>query len=405
MKSLLTIALLSVSLWSGAQNYWDDENYNPILTNVQYLQLVPDARSAGMGEAGVASSPDAFSMHWNPAKFAFLENKYGIAVSYSDYLWMNLMWKFNDKMDISTGFNTLHACMKIKEKSALAFSFTYFDAFGDITYTDEYGNELGTFKPLDLNLDLAYSYRFSNTFSAALAGRYIYSRMTQDQSIQAEGKGSASSVAFDLAVYYQQPLELGSRDGEIRWGVDVSNIGMKMAYFFYPEKKSFLPTNLRLGAGFTYYFDENNSLSFQFDANKLLVPTPPVYMRDEMGNPVYDEDGNPVVAEGMDPNVTVCKGMIQSWYDAPGGFKEEMHEWAVAGGFEYRYKTFFSARSGIFYEHKTKGNRRYYTAGAGFRVGIFGMDFGLILPLEEKISDSYVSIFYLRSSAAISFGR
>ena len=401
MRSLLIVLLVAVSILSPGQFVYQEEGYNPIHTSAWYLQFAPDARSVGAGESGVASSPDLFSMFWNPAKFAFIEDRIGIAVSFSDYLWMNMMWKFNDKMDMSTGFNTFHASMKIKKRSALAFSFTYFDALNEITFTDEFGQELGTYKPYDLNLDVAYSLRLTSNFSAAVATRYIYSNLGMFQFNNGTEVKPAQSMAFDLAVYYQKPLELGSKEGEIRWGIDLSNIGMKMSYVEDVGDEEFLPANLRLGAGFTYKFDNRNSLSVQFDANKLQVPTTPYYLRDSLGHPVYDKNNNPVIEKGMDPDVSVVKGMVQSWYDAPGGFEEEIHEWAVAGGFEYRYKTFFSARSGIFYEHKIKGNRRYYTAGAGFKAGIFGMDLGLKFPIDRALKDDYISIFYLRTSIAI----
>ena len=374
-----------------------------IRTTAQYLQFVPDARAIGMGQVGAASSPDVHSMHWNPAKYAFLENRFGIGVSYSDVLWMN--WARNKSLgdgdfDLSTGFIVMHSYFSFQERHTLAFSLKSF-SWREITLTDEFGNELGTYTPYEMSVDVAYSYRFSPSFSAALATRYIHSNLTQGQFVQGQDTYIGRSVAFDMAVYYQKPLELGSRDGEIRWGVDISNIGMKMSYIEDDEDKNFLPTNFRIGAGFTCFLDENNSLSIQIDANKLLVPTPPVYLRDSMGVPVYDDDGKPVIAEGKNPNVSVCRGMVQSWYDAPGGFQEELHEWMIAGGLEYRFKTIFSLRSGVLYENKTKGNRQFFTFGGGFGLGPFSMNLGLQVPLNRKLTDDYISIIYLRTSLAI----
>ncbi len=402
MRSFLITLLMAVSLLSSGQYYYMDGDNNPIRTAVDYLLIALDARSVGTGESGGASSPDIFSMYWNPAKYAFFEDRFGIAVSFSNYPWMNEMYWFNKDLELSIGFNALHGCWKINDRSALASSFTYYKAFTDVTFTDEFGNQLGTFEPYDLNVDLAYSYRFSDNLSAALAGRYIFSKMIQGQFVQGAETKNASAVAFDMAVYYRKPLSLGSKEGELRLGAGISNIGNKISYVFDADNKRFIPTNLRLGAGFTYRFSEDHSLSCQLDANKLLVPTPPIYMVDSFGLPVYDDEGDLVIAEGMDPNVSVFRGMIQSWYDAPGGLEEEWHEWAFGGGFEYRYKTIFSGRTGIFYENKTKGYRRFFTAGAGFKAGVFEMDMGVKVPIDRAIKDDYFSIFYLRSSIAIS---
>ena len=217
------------------------------------------------------------------------------------------------------------------------------------------------------------------------------------------------SVALDLAAYFQKPFELGSRSGEVRGGVNISNIGTKMSFYRYAVKKNFLPTNFRIGAGFTYSFDERNSLAVQFDANKLLVPTPPVYLveTDSTGNtyPVYDDEGNLVIDKGRDPDVSVIRGMVQSWYDAPGGFTEELHEWMVGGGLEYRFKTLFSLRSGILYEHKTKGTRQFFTFGGGFGIGPFSMNIGLQVPMNRRLSDDLMSFIYLRTSIAINISK
>lgn len=399
MKWFIILCLLVISSWSAAQSYWNDDDNNPIFTSVSYLLMAPDARSTGLGDAGVASAPDIHSMYWNPAKYSFLEERSGISVSYSDYLWMKEMWKFNDDISLNIGFNTLQAYYKLNERLALATSFTYFRLFDEIIYTDAFGNDLGIFKPLDINVDLACSYKFTNTLSAALATRYIFSRLAQSQFVQGGEIINMQSVAFDLAVYYEQPVDFGQEEGVLRIGAQISNIGNKMSYKEDAEHKSFIPTNLRFGAGFTYTFSEKHSLAFQMDANKLLVPTPPVYERDSItGGPVYDDEGNWVIADGMDPNVSVFRGMIQSWYDAPGGFREEMREWAFGGGFEYRYKTILALRSGLFYEHKTKGGRRYFTTGIGCKVKFFGLDLGINIPMDIPITDSYLAIFYLRTS-------
>ncbi|MFA4864338.1 MAG: PorV/PorQ family protein, partial [Bacteroidales bacterium] len=165
--------------------------------------------------------------------------------------------------------------------------------------------------------------------------------------------------------------------------------------------KDFIPTNLRAGIGFTTKFNASNSLTFLADFNKLLVPTPPVYLRDSLGYPVYDDENNRVISKGMDPNVSVLRGMFQSWYDAPGGFEEEMKEWSFGIGAEYWFRSNFSARAGIYHEDKTKGTRRYFTTGIGIRFGYFGFDTGILIPFEENAFNA----FNLRSSIMLDIGR
>ena len=295
MKTLPVLFLMAFSLGSYAQSYWYSDDYNPIRKAADYLQFAPDARSVGTGESGSASSPDIFSMYWNPAKYAFFEDRFGIAVSFSNYPWMKEMYMFSKDLDWTIGYDALHGCWKISDRSAVAFSFTYYKAFSDVTYLDEYGNELGTFDPYDLNVDLAYSYRISDVFSAAVAARYIRSKFfPSGEFIQGVKAKNGNSFACDLAVYYQKPLSLGSGEGELRLGAGISNIGNKMSFLESDNNKLFIPTNLRFGAGFTYRLSDDHSLSCQLDANKLLVPTPPLYLRDSLGQPVYDDNGNPV---------------------------------------------------------------------------------------------------------------
>jgi hypothetical protein len=189
-------------------------------------------------------------------------------------------------------------------------------------------------------------------------------------------------------------------DGSLSCGLNISNIGSKMSYSETAINKNFIPTNLRAGVGLTTKFNSDHSLTVLADVNKLLVPTPPVYMRDSLGRPVYDGEGNPVIEKGMDPNVSVLRGMFQSWYDAPYGFKEEMQEWSFGIGFEYWLKDIFSARAGLYYENETKGTRRYFTTGLGVRYGYFGYDLGILVPFEER----YFNAFNLRASIMLDIG-
>jgi len=368
-----------------------------ITTAVPFLLLAPDSRGTALGTLGAASNPDAFSMHWNPAKYAFSDKRLGVAVSYTPWYW--LLIQDYDPLDLSFGYQAFNLYFKIKDRMAIATSMVYY-SFGDVTFTDEYGNDLGTYNPYEFYNDISFSYRISEVLSLGMAGRLIYSNLTQGQYVQGAETSAGVSVAMDISTYYQKTISLGSKEGEIAWGINISNIGSKMSYSETAVQKDFIPTNLKAGIGFTTKFNSSNSLTFLADFNKLLVPTPPVYLRDSLGNPVYDDENNPVISKGMDPNVSVMRGMIQSWYDAPYGFEEEMKEWSFGIGAEYWLKSIFSARSGIYYENETKGARRYFTTGAGIRLGYFGFDIAILVPFEE----TEFKAFNLRSSIMIDIG-
>lgn len=378
-RGFIVILLVFIAAYSiQAQSYKEvagQEGSRVITTAVPFLIIAPDARSGGMGEVGVASEPDANSMHWNPAKYAFIDKKFGFALSYSP-------WLRSLVNDINLAY--LAGFYKIDDKSAVGASLLYF-SLGDITFTDEFGGELGTYNPNEFSIDGTYSRKFSEVISGAVAARFIYSNLTQGQFVQGAETSAGTSFAADVAVYYKKPVDLGKMDGEVTWGVNISNIGNKISYSQTAVKKDFIPTNLRVGAGFKVNFDDYNSLNTMIDFNKLQVPTPPVYATDSAtGLPIYDNQGNPVIAKGMNPNVGVVEGMIQSWYDAPYGFSEEMREWAIAFGIEYWYAKQFSLRGGFFYEDVTKGNRKFFTVGAGLRYSVFGLDLSYLIPIEQQ---------------------
>jgi len=368
-----------------------------IRTAVDYLLLAPDARGTALGTIGAASTPDDFSAHWNPAKYAFTDKKFGVAISYTPFYW--LIIEDYDPLDLSFGFKAFNLYFKIKEKMAISTSMVYL-SLGDITFTDEFGNMLGTYRPCELFNDVSFSYRINDVLSLGMAGRFIYSNLTQGQFVQGAETHPGISFAVDLSAYYQQPISLGSMDGSLSCGLNISNIGSKMSYSESAINKNFIPTNLRVGVGLTTKFNSDHSLTVLADVNKLLVPSPPVYMRDSLGNPVYDEENNPIISKGMDPNVSVLRGMFQSWYDAPYGFKEEMQEWSFGLGFEYWLLDKFSARAGLYYENETKGTRRYFTTGIGVRFGYFGYDIGILIPFEER----YFNAFNLRASIMVDIG-
>lgn len=378
MKKALVFffSLLFTCYGLSAQDTYDD--IRVITTAVPFMMVSPDARAGAMGEAGVATEPDANSMHWNPAKYAFIEKDFGFGIGYTPWL-RSLVSDIN--LAYVSGFG------RINDMSAVAATLRYF-SLGSITFTDEFGNDRGTYEPNEFALDATYSRKFSETISGAVAARFIYSNLTLGQTVGGVDTRAGTSVAADVAVYYQKPVTMGSTDGEVRWGINISNIGTKISYSPSASKKDFIPTNFKAGAGFTVNLDDYNTLSATLDINKLLVPTPPVYLVeiDSLGNsnPVYDDEGNLVVDKGKNPDVSTVQGIIQSWYDAPYGFNEEMREFSFAFGLEYWYAKQFSLRGGFFYEDATKGDRKFFTVGAGLRYNIFGLDLAYLIPLEQQ---------------------
>jgi hypothetical protein len=375
---LVIIIILNVALlncYAQNTNEWlGQETINTITTSVPFLMIAPDARSGAMGDAGVSSTPDVNSMHWNPAKYAFIEKDMGFSVSYSP--WLRKL--VNDINLAYLGFYK-----RIDDRQTVAATLLYF-SLGDITFTDEMGNSLGTYRPNEFSIDGTYSRKLSNNLSGAVAARFIYSNLTQGQFVQGHETHAGTSIAADVSVYWQKEITMANLDGLFAWGINISNIGAKISYTDNVIK-DFIPTNLRIGPSLTLDIDEYNTISFMVDVNKLLVPTPPIYeVNDSTGQQVVDPaTGKPIVLKGKNPEVSVVTGMIQSFYDAPGGFSEEMREFSFAVGAEYWYDKQFALRAGFFYEDKTKGNRKFFTVGAGLRYNVFGLDFSYLIPLEQ----------------------
>jgi len=379
-NSRLRIVLFSgLFVFSSAAVVAQDSNYigqdlNTITTAVPFLQIAPDARSGGMGEVGVASTPDANSLHWNPAKYTYLESDMGFSLSYSP--WLRALVS-----DINLAYLTGYK--KLANDQVISGSLLYF-SLGDITFTDITGELIGNYRPSEFALSGAYSRKLTENISGAVTARYIHSNLTQGQSVGGASTKPGNSYAADVAVYSQHELEFKNMEGFFAWGVNISNIGAKISYSDDNTQRDFIPTNLRLGPSLTLDVDDYNRLTFMVDFNKLLIPTPPVYALDEDGQPVYDDNGEAVIAEGKDPDVSVPVGMYQSFYDAPGGFNEEMHEVAIGAGVEYWYDKQFAIRGGYFYEHETKGNRKFFTLGAGLRYNVFGLDFSYLIPTDQR---------------------
>ncbi len=354
---LFGISLLFTSFKSYSQNY---SGQNTITTAVPFVNIGPDARAGGMGEVGAATEPDAASMHWNPAKLAFIKDDYGIAISYSPWL----RGLVND-IDLSY----LSGFVRLDDKSTISASLKFF-SLGGITFTDKEGLRIGEYKPNEFSVDAGYSRKFSPKFSGAVSARFIYSNLTQGQFVEGVSTKPGTSVAADIGLFYTNELHINwLESSDIGFGFVITNIGSKISYSNDDLAKDFIPTNLRLGPSWLLGIDEYNTIKLSFDLNKLLVPTPSFGEVDSL-NP-QDDAAN---------TIGVIEGMITSFYDAPGGFSEEMKEIIWTVGAEYWYDRQFGVRAGYFHESNMKGGRKYFTFGVGFRYNVFGLDFSYIAP-------------------------
>jgi len=368
------------------------QRINTITTAVPFLLIAPDSRSSAMGDVGVALSGDANSIHWNPAKLAFIEpkNDVGFSMSYSP-------WLRNLVKDINLAY--ISGYKRIDKMSVVGMSLRYF-SLGDIAFTDIFGNNIRNFKPNEFAIDLAYSRKLSDNFSAGIVGRYINSNLTGGVSAQGVDTKAGQSVAADISMFYESnKLSLSDKDATLAFGLNISNIGAKMAYTSGADR-DFIPTNMRLGTAFNLNLDQYNKITFALDANKLLVPTRPVYQLFE-GNTVSGADGQPIIFSGRDNNVGVAQGIFGSFTDAPGAiildedgstesvekgskFKEEMREVNLSFGTEYTYNNIFAVRGGYFHEHATKGNRRFISLGAGVKYSKFQLDLSYLIALTQN---------------------
>lgn len=346
---------------------------NTITTAVPFLLICPDSKQGGMGEVGAATPADANSIHWNVAKLAFAEKKGGAAISVTPWLKQLVP-------DIYLYYIAGYA--KISKTQTIGASLRYF-SLGNITFTDIVGNTTGQFRPNEFALDLAYSQKLSKTLSAGLAARYIRSNLTGNYTLSnGQATKAGTSVAVDVGLYYQsQKLKINDKKATASLGLVFSNIGQKLSY---SVKKDFIPMNLRLGGGLKMNIDDYNTFGIYGDLNKLLVPTQPVYLKTVSGNDSTDINQQKIIVAGKDPNVPVAKGILQSFSDAPGGAKEELKEINYSVGFEYWYAKTFAVRAGYFNEAKTKGNRKFFTAGIGLRYNVFGLDMAYLIPITQR---------------------
>lgn len=357
---LYILALLTLlALPAAAQK---EDFFNPVNTSVTSQTIAPDARSAGMGDVGVATDPDVVSQYWNPAKYPFTISRAGVALNYTPWL-----RELVNDMDLAY----LAGYYRIGDYSAVSASLRYF-SLGEVFLGTS--DDAMTINPYEMSLDVAYSLMLSETFSIGAAVRWIYSDLTYDYT---SDTAPGSAFAADLACYYQNYINLGQRECQLGLGLNISNIGSKIS-FGGDNNSEFIPTNMRLGASLMIPIDEYNRFTIAADANKLLVPT---YPKQEDGESTEDYQ------ERVQKNyydVSSISGIFKSFGDAPGGIKEELQEvqWSVGG--EYVYHDKFALRAGYHHESANKGNRKYFTVGAGFKMSVFSLDAGYVIATAKS---------------------
>ena len=373
MKRLtLVLSLMLLMTLSASAQRKKTDIFNPVYTAVTSQTIAPDARAAGMGDVGVATDPDVNSQYWNPAKYPFTISRAGVSLNYTPWLrqLVNDMYLAN-----------LVGYYRIGDFSAVSTSLRYFN-MGEVTMKESIGGSNGmTINPYEMSFDVAYSLLLSEKFSIAAGLRWIYSDLTYDYSSETT---PGSAFAADIAAYYQNYINIGQRECQLGIGLNISNIGSKIN-FGSDTNSEFIPTNMRLGASLMIPVDEYNRFSIAADANKLLVPTRPIQGENESQ---VDYDAR-LQKDYYD--VSSIAGIFKSFGDAPGGFKEELQEvgWSLGG--EYTYNDKFSLRAGYHHESETKGNRKYFTVGAGFKMSAFSLDAGYVIataksnPLDQTL--------------------
>jgi hypothetical protein len=378
--SYIYIILLS-PLFAIAQTTTNGSNTsNAIPTAVPFLNISPDSRSGAMGDAGVALSPDVNANFWNPSKLAFLDTaSNSIGLSYSP-------WLRHLVPDVSISY--LSFAHNIDKRNTVGLSLRYFN-LGSIQLVDANQNDQGTYRPSEFSIDGSFARKFGNNFSLGLTLRYIHSNLSNQSFASGSSQATKAGSAFaaDVSMYHTKDVQQFGKDATFSYGLNISNIGTKVSYSDVGPAY-FLPTNLKLGIANTINIDEFNQLTFAFDINKLLVPTPPI--RDNNGN----------IISGHSDDVSVPAGILGSFSDAPGGFSEELKEVTLSPGFEYVYDQQFALRGGYFYENAAKGGRQYLTLGVGLKYDVFRFDFSYLAASQQSSPLANT----LRFSLSLNFG-
>lgn len=350
---------------------------NTLLTAMPFLRIAPDARGGAMGDVGITVSPDANSIHYNASNLAFVEKSTALSMTYTPWL---------RELNLNDVF-LLHfsGYRKLDELQTVAFGLRYF-SLGDIIFTDVQGVEIGMGNPREAEFNVAYARKLGDNFSASLSAKYVYSNLAAGQQVNGTMINSANAFAADIGFTYKKDSKLGGYDSQWTYGGAITNLGSKVSYTDQAEVQDFLPANFGFGAGLLMNFDNYNSMSFHFEVNKLLVPTPIARtMLDADGNivdnPEWDVNGNDI-ADYREKSL--FSGVFGSFGDAQGGFGEEIKEFALSFGTEYWYDKQFAVRAGYFYENPEKGARQYLTVGLGIQYNIFGINLSYLVPTNNR---------------------
>ena len=364
MIKITALLLLMGSTTSVVNAQSQANTINVVTSAVPFLRISPDARSGGMGDVGIATLPDANSAFWNLAKTPFNTNKGGVALTYTP--WLKDLGLNDVYLASAAGF------YKLDELQAISGSLRYF-SLGNIQFTDNSGNDLSSFRPREFAFDLGYSRKLSDNLGLGIALRYINSNLASG-TINGVSYKAGSAVAGDISIFHTGIKEDGTG---LNYGLTLSNLGSKISYTSDATQKDFIPANLGLGVAYTKAFDESSKITFGLDIHKLLVPTPPL-VGDSAGLVAYRN-----------------KGVVSSWFgsfgDAPGGGSEEFKEIQASLGAEFWYMNQFALRAGYFYENPLKGNRKYFTLGAGLKYNTFGLNFSYLLPSGNGVNRNPLS--------------
>lgn len=382
LKLLITTAIISLMVPSLVNAQWDadqgcvvdingDCTPNPVTTALPFLSIIPDARGGAMGDAGIATSPDASSIYYNPSKLAFVEKDAELTATYTPWL-RNL-----GLTDVYVAY--LSGYKKIDDLQAVGFNVGYF-SLGQINFTDINGNGTGTGMPREFSVGVSYARKLSQNFSAGIGGKFFYSNLASGQSVNGQPISAASGFAADISMTYNSNPEMSGPGTNFSAALALTNLGSKISYT-NQQIKEFIPTNLGLGFGYKINMDDYNSITFALDFNKLLVPTPIPAVEPFLSDGTYDGDNNgtPDYREG-----STFSNIFSSFNDAPGGFSEELKEFSTSFGIEYWYDNQFAVRAGYFNENALKGDRQFITVGVGLKYNVFGFDISYLAPTNTQ---------------------